>query len=90
MVYGRFCHTLKKSTVVFFVIIIRLIMMMLIQTIWLYIKQKEWQDCLEYWYALLVQEGNNLDIALGEKGREILAAGVFFEGRKTTENHTKL
>ena len=54
-------------------------MMMLIQTIWLYIKQKEWQDCLEYWYALLVQEGNNLDIALGEKGREILAAGVFFE-----------
>jgi hypothetical protein len=66
------------------------IMMMLIQTIWLYIKQKEWQDCLEYWYALLVQEGNNLDIALGEKGREILAAGVFFEGRKTTENHTKL
>ena len=59
-------------------------MMMLIQTIWPYIQQKEWQDRLEDWHAFLVQEGDNLDIELGEKAREILAAGVFFEGKKTT------
>ena len=64
-------------------------MMMLIQTIWPYIQQKEWQNHLEDWHAFLVQEGDSLDIALGEKGREILAAGVFFEGKKTTENNTK-
>lgn len=33
----------------------------------------------------LVQEGDNLDMVLGEKGREILAAGVFFEGKKPTK-----
>jgi len=59
-------------------------MMMLIQTIWPYIQQKEWQDRLSNWHAFLVQEGENLDMVLGEKGREILAAGVFFEGKKTS------
>ena len=63
-------------------------MMMLIQTIWPYIQQKEWQNRLEDWHAFLIQEGDNLDIVLGEKGREILAAGVFFEGKKTIENNT--
>lgn len=58
-------------------------MMMLIQTIWPYIQQQEWQERLEDWHAFLVQEGDNLDMVLGEKGREVLAAGVFFEGRKT-------
>ncbi|MDJ0555458.1 MAG: sulfotransferase domain-containing protein [Microcoleaceae cyanobacterium MO_207.B10] len=58
-------------------------MMMLIQTIWPHIQQKEWQQRLEDWHAFLVQEGDNLDMALGEKGREILAAGVFFEGKKS-------
>ncbi|MGB3510426.1 MAG: sulfotransferase domain-containing protein [Microcoleaceae cyanobacterium] len=57
-------------------------MMMLIQTIWPHIQQKEWQKRLEDWHAFLVQEGDHLDMILGEKGREILAAGVFFEGRK--------
>lgn len=58
-------------------------MMMLIQTIWPHVQQKEWQKRLEDWHAFLVQEGDNLDMALGEKGREILAAGVFFEGKKS-------
>ncbi len=57
-------------------------MMMLIQTIWPYIQQKEWQERLEDWHAFLIQEGDNLDMELGQKGREILAAGVFFEGIK--------
>lgn len=61
-------------------------MMMLIQTIWPHVKQTEWQERLADWHAFLVQEGDNLDMVLGEKGREILAAGVFFEGKKVPIN----
>ena len=57
-------------------------LMMLIRIIWPHLEQKQWKNRLADWHAFLVQEGDNLDEMLGEKGREILAAGVFFEGRK--------
>lgn len=57
-------------------------MMMLIRIIWPHVEEKQWKRRLEDWHAFLMQEGDNLDGMLGEKGREILAAGVFFEGRK--------
>ncbi len=41
-----------------------------------------WKNRLEELYGLLLQSGKELDKALGEKGRKILAAGVFFEGQK--------
>jgi SAM-dependent methyltransferase len=47
-----------------------------------YITQPEWKNKLQDWREFLLKEGKNLDIALEQKGREILAAGVFFEGRK--------
>ncbi|MDY6802893.1 MAG: class I SAM-dependent methyltransferase [Cyanobacteriota bacterium] len=57
-------------------------LMMLIRIIWPHLEQKQWKNRLADWHAFLIQEGDNLDEMLGEKGREILAAGVFFEGRK--------
>ena len=57
-------------------------LMMLIRIIWPHLEQKQWQDRLANWHEFLVREGDNLDEMLGKKGREILAAGVFFEGRK--------
>ena len=47
-----------------------------------YITQQPWKNKLQDWHEFLLKEGKNLDIALGEKGREILAAGVFLEGKK--------
>lgn len=56
---------------------------MQIEAVLPYITQQAWKDKLQHWRELLLKEGKNLDIALEKKGREILAAGVFFEGRKT-------
>ena len=57
-------------------------LIMQIESVLPFIAQSEWKHRLEAFHSLLVKEGYELDIALGSKGRETLAAGVFFEGRK--------
>ncbi|GET37168.1 class I SAM-dependent methyltransferase [Microseira wollei] len=50
-----------------------------------YITQQAWKNKLQDWREFLLKEGKNLDMALGKKGREIVAAGVFFEGIKAVK-----
>lgn len=57
-------------------------LMMQIQAVLPYINQGKWKNRLEELHQLLLKEGSLLDTDLGLKGREILAAGVFFEGKK--------
>ena len=58
---------------------------MQIEAVLPYITQESWKNKLQNWREFLLKEGNNLDIALEQKGREILAAGVFFEGIKAAK-----
>ncbi|KST67356.1 class I SAM-dependent methyltransferase [Mastigocoleus testarum] len=58
-------------------------LMMQIQAVLPYINSGKWKERLEELHQLIVKEGNLLDKDLGIKGQEILAAGVFFEGKKS-------
>ena len=55
---------------------------MQIEAVMPYLAQGKWKNRLENLHQVLLKEGSELDAALGEKGRQILAAGVFFEGQK--------
>ncbi|MBD2517423.1 hypothetical protein H6G93_21070 [Nostoc sp. FACHB-973] len=55
-------------------------LIMQIESVLPYMTQSVWKNRLESIRELLLKEGNNLDSELGKKGREILAAGFFFEG----------
>lgn len=57
-------------------------LIMQIEAVLPYVAQGTWKNRLEDFHQLLLKEGSDLDKVLGSKGREILAAGVFFKGRK--------
>jgi len=48
-----------------------------------HLKSEEWRARITEWQDLI---GADLDYALDAKGRERLAAGVFFEGTKPIDN----
>jgi SAM-dependent methyltransferase len=57
-------------------------MKMQIEAVLPFVQTGVWKERLQQVLELLQHDGKDLDEALGDRGRQILAAGVFFEGRK--------